>query len=146
MARWINSHHFASEGRGVAGRCTCLQYIHSGSPIKDYAKNGGESFCKDAYITSWCDFVDFGGARNNRESVEVSYKEVAAMGHCRWHDVALACRNVAAVVRLPLGSIFEIREPVALPVYGPTGGMTCSHVMGALRPWGEHPRIFGSPQ
>src|SRR5262249_44428783 len=67
---------------------------HSASPIKDYAKNGCESFCKDAYVTTWCDLVDFGGARNNRESVKVSYKEVAAIGDCRWHDVALACRNV----------------------------------------------------
>src|SRR5262245_4216138 len=95
MTRWINSYHFASEGRRVAGRCACLQYIHSGSPIKDHAKNGGESFCENAYITTWCDFVDLGGARNNRESIEVSYKEVAAIGDCRWHDVALACRNVA---------------------------------------------------
>src|SRR5262245_46571906 len=37
-----------------------------------------------------------------------------------WLDGRLSTK----VVRLPLLSILEIREPVSLPVYGPTGGIT----------------------
>src|SRR5215467_11688956 len=95
MAIWINSYHFASERRRVAGRCARLQHVHSTASIEDHAENGGESFYENAYVTTWCDLVDVRGARNNRESIKVSYKEVAPIGdYCR-HDVALARRNVA---------------------------------------------------
>src|SRR5437763_16311261 len=40
--------------------------------------------------------------------------------------VWLEGRLSTAVVRTPLASILEMREPGTLPVYGPTGGMTCS--------------------
>src|SRR6516162_7175765 len=94
MTRWINSYHFASERYGVTGRCARLQHIHSTRSIKDHAENGRESFYENAYMTTWCDLVDLRGARNNRESIKVSYKEVAAISNCRRHDMALAGRNV----------------------------------------------------
>src|SRR5207237_8059022 len=40
--------------------------------------------------------------------------------------VWLEGRLSTAVVTTPLALILETREPVMLPVYGPTGGMTCS--------------------
>ena len=51
MARWINSYHFAREGRGVTGGCAGLQHVHLISSIENQAKNGGESLDGDLYIT-----------------------------------------------------------------------------------------------
>src|SRR6185437_1666572 len=38
-------------------------------------------------------------------------------------------RLSATVVLTPFLSIIEMREPVLLPWYGPTGGTTCAHVV-----------------
>src|SRR5262249_44967120 len=95
MVPRTNSYHFASEGCGVTGHCGRLQHVDLIPSIKEHDKNRGKSFCENAYITTRCDLIDFGGARNNREGIKVSYIEVAVMGDCRWHDVALARRNVA---------------------------------------------------
>src|SRR5947207_15661288 len=95
MARWINSYHFAREGRGVTGGCAGLQHVHSSPSIKDHAENSGEAFCENAYITTWCDLVDLRGTRNNRESIKVSYIEIAQISHRCRDDVSLARRNVA---------------------------------------------------
>src|SRR5262249_52138432 len=94
MVPWTNSYHFASEGCGVTGHCGRLQHVDLIPSIKDHAKNRGESFCENAYVTTRCDLIDFGGTWNDREGIKVSYIEVAVMGDCRWHDVALARRNV----------------------------------------------------
>src|SRR5439155_26769445 len=94
MARWIDSYHFARKGHGVTGRCAGLQHVHSIFSIENHAENGGESLSENADMTTWCDLVDLGGARNNRKSIKVSYIEVAAIGDRRRHDVALASGNV----------------------------------------------------
>src|SRR5216117_1596986 len=94
MARWINSYDFAREGRGVTGGCAGLQHVHLISSIENQAKNGGESLDGDLYITGGGDLQNFGRARNNGESIKVSYIEVAVIGERSRHDVALARRNI----------------------------------------------------
>jgi hypothetical protein len=94
MVSWTDPYHFASKGCGVTGHRGRLQHVHLIPSIKDHAKNGGESFCENAYMATWCDLLDFGETRNNREGIKVSHIEVATMRDCRWHDVALARRNV----------------------------------------------------
>ena len=95
MARSIHSYHFARAGCGRASDCTGLQHVHSKSVIEGNTENGAEPFGENAYLTTWCDLIDLGGARNNGESIKVSYIEVAAIGDCCRDDVALARRNVS---------------------------------------------------
>src|SRR6266542_1689826 len=111
MARWIHSYHFASERRGVTGRCARLQYLHSISSIENNAQNSSESFGENAYLTTWCDLIDLGRAGNNGECIKVSYIEVAAIGDCRRHDLALAGRNVNDT-----GYVTVRRDPIQLAV------------------------------
>ena len=62
-------------------------------------------------MTTWCDLVDLGGARNNWEYIKVSYIEVALIGDHRRHDVALGGRNICDTGYLSLW-----RDPIQLAV------------------------------
>src|SRR5437868_12879273 len=92
-----NSYHFPRPWRweSVPLARGVFQHIQSIFLIESNAENGGEPTGGNCYLAVWCDLEDLGRAPNNRESVQVSYKEVAiVLGNSRRHDVTLAGRNI----------------------------------------------------
>ena len=72
-----------------------LQHIQSICSIESKAENSGETNAENTYLAGWCDLEDLRRALNNRESIKVPDIKIAIVeGDRRWHDVALAGRNI----------------------------------------------------